>query len=79
MIDPARPEVKDAVDVGKGAGIRTVNDHRSPGYRCGHCQRIGIWREGDNAISGEQLQKMDDQELKQAVLNTTVLPGYHRG
>lgn len=73
MIDPARPEVKDAVDVGKGAGIRTVmitGDHRDTAVAI--ARELGIWREGDNAISGEQLQKMDDQELKQAVLNTTV-------
>ena len=74
MIDPARPEVKDAVDVGKGAGIRTVmitGDHRDTAVAI--ARELGIWREGDNAISGEQLQKMDDQELKQAVLNTTAL------
>ncbi|MFY9433561.1 MAG: calcium-translocating P-type ATPase, SERCA-type, partial [Thermacetogeniaceae bacterium] len=73
MIDPARPEVKEAVDVGKGAGIRTVmitGDHRDTAVAI--ARELGIWHEGDNAVSGEQLQKMDDQELKRVVLNTTV-------
>lgn len=35
-------------------------------------RELGIWQEGDNALSGEQLQKMDNEELKEAVLNTTV-------
>ena len=73
MIDPARPEVKEAVAVGKGAGIRTVmitGDHRDTAVAI--ARELGIWQEGDNALSGEQLQKMDDEELKEAVLNTTV-------
>ncbi len=73
MIDPARPEVKDAVDVSKGAGIRTVmitGDHRDTAVAI--ARELGIWQDGDHAVSGEQLQKMDDEELKQAVTDTTV-------
>ncbi len=73
MIDPARPEVKDAVETSRHAGIRTVmitGDHRDTAVAI--ASELGIWQEGDHALIGEQLQKMDEEELKQAVTYTKV-------
>ena len=73
MIDPARPEVKDAVDISKGAGIRTMmitGDH--PATAVAIASDLGIWQEGDSAITGQELQNMDEQELREAVTHTTV-------
>ncbi|MDD3315843.1 MAG: calcium-translocating P-type ATPase, SERCA-type, partial [Syntrophaceticus sp.] len=73
MIDPARSEVKDAVEVSKGAGIRTMmitGDH--PATAVAIASELGIWQEGDSAITGQELQNMDEQELREAVTHTTV-------
>lgn len=34
MIDPARPEVKEAIEVASKAGIRNHHDYRRPYYNC---------------------------------------------
>jgi Ca2+-transporting ATPase len=73
MIDPARPEVKDAVETSRRAGIRTMmitGDHQDTAMAI--ARELDIWQEGDHALSGEQLQKMDEKELQQAVTNTAV-------
>jgi Ca2+-transporting ATPase len=73
MIDPARSEVKDAVAISKGAGIRTTmitGDH--PATAVAIASELGIWQEGDSAITGQDLRNMDEEELQQAVINTTV-------
>lgn len=73
MIDPARSEVKDAVKTSRRAGIRTImitGDH--PDTAVAIAKELDIWREGDHILTGEQLQKMNEEELQQAVTNTTV-------
>ncbi|NLK00221.1 MAG: cation-transporting P-type ATPase, partial [Clostridia bacterium] len=73
MIDPARPEVKDAVRTSRRAGIRTVmitGDH--PDTAVAIAEELGIWREGEQVLIGEELRKMDEQELRQAVGSTVV-------
>lgn len=73
MIDPARPEVKDAVATSKRAGIRTMmitGDH--PATAVAIANELGIWQEGDSALTGQELQNIDEKELQQAVTNTTV-------
>lgn len=73
MIDPARSEVKDAVATSKHAGIRTMmitGDH--PATAVAIANELGIWQEGDSAITGQELQNMDEEELQLAVTNTTV-------
>ena len=64
MIDPPRPEVVEAVKVAKKAGIRTVmitGDHVVTASAI--AKQLGILREGDLAISTEELNKMTDEEL----------------
>lgn len=73
MIDPARPEAKKAVAVSHSAGIRTVmitGDHKDTALAI--AKELGIWKPGDNSLTGLELAKLSDEELKKVVLNTTV-------
>ncbi len=68
MIDPARPEVIDAVARCNTAGIRPVmitGDHKSTALAI--AREIGIYRDGDVAITGTELEKLSDDELAASV------------
>ncbi|NLC76512.1 MAG: calcium-translocating P-type ATPase, SERCA-type [Clostridia bacterium] len=73
MIDPARPEAKEAVAVSHTAGIRTVmitGDHKDTALAI--ARELGIWREGDHSLTGLELARLSEEELRQQVLSTTV-------
>ena len=73
MIDPARPEVKDAVAKCRTAGIRPVmitGDHKITAVAI--AKEIGILREGDEAITGAELQEMSQEELEKNVQKYSV-------
>ncbi|MDD4638993.1 MAG: cation-translocating P-type ATPase, partial [Bacteroidales bacterium] len=73
MIDPARPEVTEAVSKCKEAGIRAVmitGDHKTTAMAI--AREIGIMREGDLAVTGSELEKMDDNELYERVKSVSV-------
>lgn len=64
MIDPARPEAIEAVSRCITAGIRPVmitGDHKITAMAI--AREIGIYREGDRAVTGTELEKMSDEEL----------------
>ena len=64
MIDPARPEVKDAIALATRAGIRTImitGDHVATAKAI--AKELNILRPGDEAIPSSELQKMSDEEL----------------
>ena len=64
MIDPARPEVKDAIALATRAGIRTImitGDHVTTAKAI--AKELNILRPGDEAIPSSVLQKMTDDEL----------------
>lgn len=64
MIDPARPEVVEAVKKCKTAGIRPVmitGDHKVTAVAIAN--EIGIYNEGDKAITGTDVEEMDDEVL----------------
>ncbi|MEI3527499.1 MAG: HAD-IC family P-type ATPase [Bacilli bacterium] len=64
MIDPARPEVKEAIEVASKAGIRTImitGDHITTASAI--AKELNILKDGYRAISSEELQKMSDEEL----------------
>lgn len=68
MIDPARPEVVDAVAKCNTAGIRPVmitGDHKSTALAI--AREIGIYRNGDVAITGAELEKLSNEELAESV------------
>ena len=73
MIDPPRPEARDAVAVCRQAGIRPVmitGDHVVTASAI--AKDLGILQEGDQAITGQQLQQMNDSQLDREVRNIAV-------
>ena len=73
MIDPPRPEAKDAVAVCRKAGIKPVmitGDHVITASAI--AKELGILEEGDKAITGAQLDAMNDSELDAQVENISV-------
>ena len=73
MIDPPRPEAKDAVAVCRKAGIKPVmitGDHVITAQAI--AREIGIFEEGDMAITGAELDAMTDEELDEKVEQISV-------
>lgn len=73
MIDPVRPEVKDAIDECKAAGIRAImitGDHVDTAVAI--AKELGILREGDRAVTGAQLSQMNDEEFEREFQNISV-------
>ena len=73
MIDPPRPESVAAVADAKRAGIRTVmitGDHKVTATAI--ARRIGIFEEGDLAVSGPELEQMTDEELDRKLAHISV-------
>ena len=68
MIDPPRPEVKQAVAVCKKAGIRAVmitGDHVLTAKAI--AQELGIYQKNDKCMTGEELQKISDEALAEKI------------
>lgn len=68
MIDPARPEVKPAIDRARHAGIRTVmvtGDY--PDTARAIAREIGLLREDGRIIAGEELERMSVIDLAAAI------------
>lgn len=68
MIDPARPEVIDAVSKCNTAGIRAVmitGDHKNTALAI--AREIGIYKEGDIAITGSELEKLTHEDFDRNV------------
>ena len=64
MIDPIRPEVRDAIAECKEAGIRAVmitGDHRDTAVAI--ARQLGILERPEQAITGAQLDQISDQQL----------------
>jgi len=73
MIDPPRPEAKDAVAICRKAGIKPVmitGDHVVTASAI--AKELGILLDGDRAITGPELDAMTDTELDACVENISV-------
>lgn len=75
MIDSPRPEVKAAIQEAKEAGIRSLmitGDHKITARAI--AERLGIIEPGDEAgaITGQELNELSDQELKDQVAQYSV-------
>ncbi|MCF0110649.1 MAG: cation-translocating P-type ATPase, partial [Erysipelotrichaceae bacterium] len=73
MIDPPRLEVKDAIREAKSGGIKTVmitGDHLVTARAI--ARELGIYEEGDEAITGAMLNAMSDEELEQRIPHISV-------
>jgi Ca2+-transporting ATPase len=68
MLDAPRPEVRAAVQECRDAGIRPVmitGDHQLTARAI--ATDLGIAQEGDRVLTGQELQRMSDEELEQNV------------
>ncbi len=68
MIDPARPEAIKAVEQCRTAGIKPVmitGDHKITAIAI--AKQIGIFQEGDTAITGNELEKLSEEDLQRNV------------
>ena len=73
MIDPPRPEAKEAVTVCRKAGIKPVmitGDHVITASAI--ARELGILLDGDRAITGAELDAMSEEELDQQVEHISV-------
>ncbi len=73
MKDALRPEVSFAMEQALKAGVRVVmitGDHRITAKSI--AREAGIWKEGDDIITGNELEKMSDKELSTKISNVSV-------
>ena len=73
MIDPPREEAKKAVEKCKTAGIKTVmitGDHKITATAI--AKKLGILENEDEAITGQDLENMSDEELEKNVRHYSV-------
>lgn len=73
MIDPPRPEAAAAVAEARAAGIRPImitGDHQTTAAAI--AVELGIVEPGAPAITGAELQRMDDMQLRRAVRTASV-------
>lgn len=73
MIDPPRQEALEAIARCKRAGIRPVmitGDHRITAYAIG--RKLGIVQKDGEVVTGDELEQMSDEELKEVVKTVSV-------
>jgi len=73
MIDPPREEAIEAIKTCQEAGIKTVmitGDHKLTAVAI--AKEMGMMQEGNIVLTGEQLDKMTEEELGKIVENVTV-------
>jgi Ca2+-transporting ATPase len=64
MMDPARQEVKAAVQVAKGAGLKTVmvtGDYKDTAVAI--AKELGLMSPGGRVVAGSELEQMDETDL----------------
>ncbi len=73
MIDPPRPEAVQAVHDAQRGGVRTImitGDHKVTASAI--AKQLGILREGDQAVSGPELDDMTDHDLDERLEHISV-------
>ncbi|MBN1680103.1 MAG: cation-translocating P-type ATPase [Anaerolineae bacterium] len=73
IVDPPRSEAKDAVAVAANAGIRTVmitGDHKLTATAI--ARQLGIMHDSDTALTGVELDRISEDELRHIVIDTSV-------
>jgi Ca2+-transporting ATPase len=68
MIDPARPEVKEAVKVAQAAGLKSVmvtGDYKDTAEAI--AKEIGILTPGGKVLSGAELDRLSEEELAKII------------
>lgn len=73
MIDPARPEVIDAIKTANEAGIRVMivtGDHKLTATAI--AREIGLYKNNSIAFSGEEIDLMSPSDFTKAVMTATI-------
>jgi len=73
MMDPPREEAIQAVEMCKDVGMRSVmitGDHKLTAIAI--AEEMGIFQDSDIAVTGDELEKMSDEELESNVKKITV-------
>ena len=73
MIDPVRPEVKDAINQCRSAGIRAImitGDHKDTAVAI--AKELGIIEDASQAITGAELDNISDEDICQFVKKFSV-------
>jgi len=73
MIDPIRPEVKDAIVECRSAGIRPImitGDHRDTAVAI--ARQLGILESADEALTGAQLDTISEEDLHRDIAKYSV-------
>ncbi len=73
MIDPPREDAKEAVNIAKNAGIRSVivtGDHKLTAIAV--AKEMNMFREGDKVLTGTELEKISDEEFEEIVEDVTI-------
>ena len=73
MMDPPRGEAIEAIGVCKHVGIRSImitGDHKLTAVAI--AKEMGIYKDGDKVLTGEELESMSEEELEKIVDKVTV-------
>lgn len=73
MIDPPRPEAKEAIKICQRAGIKPVmitGDHKITAVAI--ARQLGILKRDEEAITGVELDRLSDEEFKERVKDFSV-------
>lgn len=73
MIDPARPEARNAIAICKQAGIKVkmiTGDYKDTAVAIAN--DLGLMNQNDEVLTGQELSQLSDSELKQRVNQTAV-------
>jgi Ca2+-transporting ATPase len=68
MKDPPRPEAREAIAIARRAGLEVVmitGDHRDTAVAI--ARELELYRDGDIALTGEELDRVTDQQLAETV------------
>ncbi len=73
IVDPVRPEAQQAIQHCRVAGIRTVmitGDH--PGTARSIAEELALWQDGNEVLTGVELERLSDDELFERVPRVAV-------
>ena len=73
MMDPPREEAIEAISVCKQVGIKSImitGDHKLTAVAI--AKEMGIYKDGDMVLTGEELEKISEEELEKIVDKVTV-------
>ena len=73
MLDPVRSDVADSINAACAAGIQVkmiTGDYRKTAEKI--ASRIGLYKENDGTLEGEEIAAMSDEELRRKVSKTSI-------